>query len=46
MTMLPLIYFHPRCDDNVSSLSYLIDQARARAWGAERGADHMVVEES
>lgn len=43
MTMLLLICFHARCDDNVSSLSYLIDQARARAPGAECRTDHMDV---
>ncbi|KAF9787924.1 WD40 repeat-like protein [Thelephora terrestris] len=33
------------CDDNVSSLSYLIDQTRARGSGAEGPADRMNVDE-
>ena len=44
MTVLVLIYFHSRCDDNVSSLSYIIDQAHAGASGGERRADHMDVD--
>ena len=41
VVILLLIYFHPRCDDNVSSLSYLIDQAHARPSRAEPRTDLM-----
>ena len=43
-TVPVLMCSNPRCDDNVSSLSYFIDQAHARASEAERRADHMDVD--
>ena len=42
--VLLLIYFHPRCDDNISSLSYLIDQAHVRPSGVEPHTDLMDVD--